>query len=145
MSARTSSTPSGLLKSTHRLFLPRFCWMKYTLRPSLRKGRARDGSPPLACSTLIISAPSSAMRRVAVGPARYWVKSRTLTPLNIFLFPLCRDVASTATRDCATSLLRPWASQLYTVGESGLPTGTALCPAGRRFIGRERLAIQEGV
>ena len=38
------------------------------------------GSPYGAISTLMTSAPISAMSRVQDGPARYWVKSRTLMP-----------------------------------------------------------------
>ncbi|MBK9426391.1 MAG: hypothetical protein IPN63_02910 [Gammaproteobacteria bacterium] len=40
-------------------------------------------SPRGASSTLMMSAPISAIRRVVVGPASAWVKSRTLQFANI--------------------------------------------------------------
>src|SRR5579885_96887 len=59
---------------------PRFCWMKPAACPLKNGGNPRIVSPPGAISTLITSAPTSAIIRVSSGAAMNCPSSSTRTP-----------------------------------------------------------------
>jgi hypothetical protein len=62
ISAFTSATPSGVLRSTDRLRFPALCWMKYGLR--LLSPRLKS-SPAPGFSTFTTSAPRALSSEVA--------------------------------------------------------------------------------
>ena len=84
-SASNCARPSVDLRSSVTLFLPRFQAWKYSLSSLPRRYGPtwRDGSPSGA-STLITSAPSSAMNMVPYGPAPNCSSVRTRMPANGF-------------------------------------------------------------
>src|SRR3954454_14237606 len=84
MSARWRSgcrlcRPSGDFRSTSMLFLPPFNTAKGAECAPIAGGKRRRSSPP-GFSTLITSAPASAIMNVARGPGSRVEKSRIVTP-----------------------------------------------------------------
>ena len=72
---------SGRLRSSTIDCLPTLSWPNIVLAPSRTTGRERIRSPSVD-STLITSAPRSAIRRLQCGPAIVVEKSRIRTPLS---------------------------------------------------------------
>src|SRR5260370_31927317 len=77
----TAAIASGFLRSSTIERLPALSWPNIVPVPSRWTGRLLIKSPSGA-STLITSAPMSAIRRAQCGPAMVVEKSRTLTPLS---------------------------------------------------------------
>src|SRR5262249_33963862 len=81
-SFRRISRPSGALRLSVTLFLPRLTDMKYVASPATKGGHFRVSSPLPGSSILTTSAPMSASIIVQNGPARTRVRSSTRTPLT---------------------------------------------------------------
>src|SRR5215510_6125104 len=79
-SFRRISRPSGALRLSVTLFLPRLTDMKYVASPATKGGHFRVSSPLPGSSILTTSAPMSASIIVQNGPARTRVRSSTRTP-----------------------------------------------------------------
>src|SRR5690348_6692111 len=77
----TAATASGRLRSSTIERLPALSWPNMVPAPSRCTGRLRIRSPS-GDSTLITSAPMSAIRRPQCGPAMVVEKSRTRTPVR---------------------------------------------------------------
>src|SRR5499426_3932126 len=87
--------PRGLLRFSVTAFLHEFNRRKnHASSPRLSESAVRPGSP-VGGSILITSAPSHASIWVQLGPASYWVRSRTRIPsraLGMSLPPRLRGV-----------------------------------------------------
>src|SRR5437763_1132598 len=77
----TAAIAAGFLRSSTIERLPALSWPNMVPAPSRCTGRLRIRSPS-GDSTLITSAPMSAIRRAQCGPAMVVEKSRTLMPLS---------------------------------------------------------------
>src|SRR5579871_5096395 len=80
VSDSNASRPCSDLRSKTMLFLPRWVLRNHTLWPPLRYPRRRVGSPSPGGSTLITSAPWSAIIIVRCGPGKKSETSMTRKP-----------------------------------------------------------------